>query len=119
MNWYISKVVYRIVCGNGNHTPQFDEQLRLIEAEDDLHAFQKARLLGEKEEDSFQNDKGKPVIWKFIDVQELFLLSELSDGTELYSQIKEEDSCENYIKGIHKRANTLLGKCLEKNTFIN
>lgn len=53
MNWYLSKLVYQIICDNGSHTPQFDEQLRLIHAEDDLHAFQKARLLGEREQDLF------------------------------------------------------------------
>src|ERR1051326_2143892 len=53
MNWYLAKIVYRIVCGDGNHTPQFDEQLRLIQASDELHAFQKARRLGEREQDHF------------------------------------------------------------------
>ena len=47
MKWFLAKLVFRIHCGNGNHTPQFDEQLRLIYAEDELHAFHKARLLGE------------------------------------------------------------------------
>ena len=32
MNWYLAKIVYRIICGQGNHTAQFDEQLRLIQA---------------------------------------------------------------------------------------
>ncbi|RYY10197.1 MAG: DUF4288 domain-containing protein, partial [Chitinophagaceae bacterium] len=27
MNWYLAKLIFRIVCGQGNHTPQFDEQL--------------------------------------------------------------------------------------------
>ena len=35
MNWFLAKIVYRIVCGKGEHTPQFDEQLRLIGAEDE------------------------------------------------------------------------------------
>ena len=47
MKWFLAKLVFLIHCGNGNHTPQFDEQLRLIYAEDELHAFHKARLLGE------------------------------------------------------------------------
>ena len=42
MNWYLSKIVYQIICDQGLHRPQFDEQLRLIYAEDDLHAFQSA-----------------------------------------------------------------------------
>ena len=31
MNWYLAKIVYRIICGDGNHTAQFDEQLRLVQ----------------------------------------------------------------------------------------
>jgi len=27
MNWYLAKLVFRIICGDGDHTPQFDEQL--------------------------------------------------------------------------------------------
>ena len=34
MNWYLSKLVFRIVCGDGQHRAQFDEQLRLIAAAD-------------------------------------------------------------------------------------
>ena len=32
MNWYLAKIVYRILCGEGEHTAQFDEQLRLVSA---------------------------------------------------------------------------------------
>lgn len=32
MNWYVAKLIFRITFGNGNHPPQFDEQLRLISA---------------------------------------------------------------------------------------
>ncbi len=119
MKWYLAKIVYRIICGDGTHTPQFDEQLRLIEAEDHLHAFQKARLLGEREEDNFLNDSHKPVLWKFIDVPELYTLSDLSDGVELYSGIKEDEYADNFITGVQKRANALYEKCLERNIFIN
>ncbi len=46
MNWYLSKIVYRIICGQGNHTPQFDEQLRLIQAESTQEAFEKIHCPG-------------------------------------------------------------------------
>jgi hypothetical protein len=29
MQWYLAKLVFQIICGDGNHRPQFDEQLRL------------------------------------------------------------------------------------------
>ena len=49
MNWYLAKINFQIICGNGHHKPQFDEQLRLIHAGDSLEAFYKARLVGESE----------------------------------------------------------------------
>ena len=108
MKWYLAKLVYRIICGEGNHKPQFDEQLRLIQAEDDLDAFQKARTTGQREEDIFLNNAQKLVHWKFIDVPELHPLSELTNGAELYSRICEEDDADSYIKITHKRAAHLL-----------
>lgn len=119
MKTFLAKLVYRIVCGEGGHTPQFDEQLRMITAEDDLHALHKARLLGEREEDSFFNNKEKPVLWKFLDVTEIHLINELADGVEVYSQIKEEESAEMYMQVVKKRAGMLYEACLEKNIFMN
>lgn len=119
MKWYLAKIVYRIVCGDGNHTAQFDEQLRLIEAEDDMHAFQKARIMGDKEEDNFLNDVQKPVQWKFVDVSELHSLDNLIDGIELYSKICEQDDGEAYIKSVNKRAKYLHENCLQTTFQMN
>lgn len=119
MKTYLAKITYRIICGNGNHTPQFDVQLRLIYADDDFHAFQKARLLGEREEDSFFNSKMKPVLWKFLDVTEIHPLTELADGVELYSQIREEEDALLYEKEVRKRALHLYETCLNKNILMN
>lgn len=116
MKWYLAKLVFRIICGEGNHTPQFDEQLRLLFAENEMHAFQKARILGDAEEDNFLNNEQKPVHWKFIDVSELHALDELIDGVEIYSRINEEDNADEYTKMVSRRANYLHEKCLE-NTF--
>lgn len=119
MKWYLAKLIYRIICGEGNHTPQFDEQLRLIHAEDDMHAFQKARITGEKEEDSFLNNQQKPVHWKFIDVSELHPLNDLIDGAELYSKIGEEEDAESYIRMINNRAKQLHEDCFQKTFLMN
>lgn len=119
MKWYLAKLVYRIICGEGRHTAQFDEQLRLIYAEDDLHAFQKARSMGHLEEDNFLNNIQKPVHWKFIDVSELHPLSELVDGAELYSKICEEDAAENYMRITKQRANYILEHSMHKCIPLN
>ncbi|MEO6670417.1 MAG: DUF4288 domain-containing protein [Ferruginibacter sp.] len=116
MKWYLAKLVFRIICANGDHKPQFDEQLRLVSAEDDLHAFHKARLMGETE-----NLDGITTLvkWKFIDVSELHTLSELTDGAELYSKVIEEDEPEKYISHIQKRASQLLQNGLHQFTGLN
>ena len=119
MKWYLAKMVYRIICGDGNHTPQFDEQLRLIEAEDDMHAFQKARIMGDAEEDTFLNNAQKPVLWKFIDVAELHILDSLTNGVELYSRIAEEKDAGAYIRSVKDRAKYRHETCLQKTFQMN
>jgi len=119
MNWYLTKIVYHIICGNGNHKPQFDEQLRLISAENNLHAFQKARLLGKKEEDCFLNKANKPVHWKFIDVSEIHRLDSLIDGAEMHSVIHEEEDAEEYIRITQKRAEYLLEDSMNQVAPLN
>jgi hypothetical protein len=104
MNWFLAKIIFRIVCGNGEHTPQFDMQLRLIQADDETEAFSKAHAFGEKEQVSFLNQQEQLVQWKFINVSELYKLSALIDGAELYSRVSEVDDADLYIGVIHKKA---------------
>lgn len=109
MNWYLTKIVYQIICGDGNHTAQFDEQLRLIAADNEHEAFNKAKQIGIMEQESFLNDKNNLVKWKFIDVCELYKLSELIDGAEMYSRIQEADDAGSYIEMIRRKADYLQG----------
>ena len=104
MNWYISKVVFKISAENTQHTPQFDEQLRLIAADSEEQAFLKARTIGISEEDSFLNDKKNKVKWEFINVAEIVPLKNLEDGMEIYSQIHETEEAKSYIHCIHQKA---------------
>jgi hypothetical protein len=114
MNWYLAKIVYRIICGNGKHTGQFDEQLRLIKANDKKEAFYKAKSIGKAEEEIFLNDKQELVQWKFINVSSLYKLGDLIDGAELYSRIEEKDDADEYIHTINKKADHILtGHSLE------
>lgn len=107
MNWYLVKIVFRIVCGDGEHVPQFDEQLRLIRANDKEDAFRKAQAVGKKEEETFLNRKEQLVQWQFINVSELYRLSELIDGAELYSRIEEKENAEAYIYTVNQKADNI------------
>jgi hypothetical protein len=114
MQWYLAKLVFRIICGTGDHTAQFDEQLRLIQAEDELHAFNKAQLTGEKEQSYFLHDASHPVHWKFINVTELHKLEEITDGAEVYSRIREDENGDNYQHTVHIKARYLSERCTEQ-----
>jgi len=104
MNWYLAKMIFQVICGEGLHTPQFDEQLRLIAADDEQMAFEKAKALGEIEQDSFYNKDKKLVQWKFIGVEDVYPLVEMIDGAELYSRIQEPEDPETYARTIHHKA---------------
>ncbi len=104
MNWYISKIVFRIATENPQEKFQFDEQLRLISADSTEEAFHKAKYIGIREEDTFMNDQNKAVRWEFINVSEVISLGSLQDGTEVYSQLHEPEEATRYIRTIHQRA---------------
>lgn len=104
MNWYISKIVFKISAENTQHKPQFDEQLRLIAAESEEEAFFKARTIGLSEEDSFLNDRNNRVKWEFINVSEIVALETLEDGIEIYSHIHETEEAKSYIRSVHQKA---------------
>lgn len=104
MNWYLAKIVFRIQCGDGHHTAQFDEQLRLFAAHDKQEALIKAQIAGTKGEETFFNQKYQLVQWQFINVSELYQLQELIDGAELYSRIEEREHADSYIQMVHGKA---------------
>lgn len=104
MKWYVAKIIFQIISGEGNHQPQFDEQLRLLSAEDEKAALEKACDLGRKNQDRFINNQQQTVQWLFIDVAELNQLNELADGTELYYAIHEEADADLYIKWAHHKS---------------
>jgi hypothetical protein len=107
MNWYLSKLVFRIICGDGDHNAQFDEQLRLIAAGTSEEAFLKSQQIGRQEQESFYNNRRQLVQWKFINTSELYRLHDLIDGTEVYSRIEERDDAGNYIHFVNQKANRI------------
>ena len=104
MKWYLAKIVYRILCGDGNHAAQFDEQLRLIAAAEEAEAFEKAAGIGRSEAETFYNNKQELVQWQFVNVSELYRLQHLIDGAEVYSRISEVDNAQTYIDFVHHKA---------------
>ena len=114
MKWFIAKMVYQIICGAGEHTPQFDEQLRVILAKNPEDAFIKAYEMGMSEQDSFLNQKNDWVRWKFINIADLYPINQLIDGAEIYSRIEEVDNADAYITFVHRRAEAIQEKHAEQ-----
>jgi hypothetical protein len=48
------------------------------------------------------------VRWQFTNVSEIYKISELIDGAEIYSRIEERDNAEAYIHVINQKAENLL-----------
>jgi hypothetical protein len=103
MKWYIVKIIFRIICGEGQHAVQFDKQLRLISAQNEKEAFEKAKITGAREEDSFLNSELKRVKWAFVGITELKEIKEFGDGLELYSVIEEADDAERTVQTIRQK----------------
>jgi hypothetical protein len=107
MNWYLAKIVFQIICGDGDHTAQFDEQLRLISGNSKEEAFRKAQAMGQSEQESFLNQKQQLVQWQFINVSELYKLNEQLEGAELFSRIEEREPASVYIETVHRKAENI------------
>ena len=118
MNWYITKIIYQIICGRGEHTAQVDEQLRLINASDEMEAYEKAKHIGTLEEDVFSNEKRELVQWKFIGVAELYKLSHLIDGAEVYSRITETDDADAYIQHVWRKEASIREKTTHQLLYL-
>ena len=103
MKWFVAKIIFRIYS-EGAKASQFDEHLRLIAAPDFDEAFLKARILGVSEEETLVTDRNRMLKWEFINVAELIPLTELKDGSEIYSSIHETSEGNNYINHVHQRA---------------
>lgn len=120
MKWYLAKLVFRIICGEGDHTPQFEDQLRIFYAKDEMHAFYKARKAGEEEpEIVVADDDLRTVTWIFIDVAELMELESFSDGLEIFSRTYEMENSDSFIEMIRENGKRLYENRADKPSLMN
>ena len=102
MTWYIAKIIFQIK-GEGMQRQQFDEHLRLIEAENFEDAFFIARMLGISFEETVINEEHGLVQWEFVNVAELRPFK-MKSGVELHSEVREMEEGSHYINYIHNQA---------------
>jgi hypothetical protein len=87
MNPYTEQIIYRIKC-ESIETEQYDEQWRLVFAENDRDALYKARVIAKKEEATFVDRHGRTITWELVAVKDLQEV-DLEHGTLLFSYVKE------------------------------
>ncbi|XZF14106.1 DUF4288 domain-containing protein [Chitinophagaceae bacterium MMS25-I14] len=87
MKTYTAQIIYKIEC-EGIATEQYEQQWRLVLAEDDENALREARKMAREEESTFVDRHGRTVFWKLLAVKELKEI-DLSNGCLLFSEIKE------------------------------
>lgn len=112
MKWYIAKLVFSIETTTAYASAQFDEQVRLIKANNATEAYFKIRRIGKTEEVSFSNTTSSRVQWQFIDVSEMICIGDITDGLEVYSNTVEVEEKNSYINAVLKKGMGIQAKNL-------
>lgn len=87
MNTYIVQILYKIkTIPQG--VEQYDEQWRVLFAENEREAISKAHEIAQKEEEQFVDRHGRPVSWELIGIKDLQPF-EIKDGSLVCSNVKE------------------------------
>ncbi|MCO4293767.1 DUF4288 domain-containing protein [Solitalea sp. MAHUQ-68] len=118
MEWFIAKLVYQIQSGEGKHQPQFDEQLRLIQAEDFSTALSKAKEVGVDQQSTFFNVNKELVSWRFVDIVALDKIHSVTDKSEVYSEIVEADSAAEYLNDLKIKARKVRRQLIQVEHYI-
>jgi Domain of unknown function (DUF4288) len=103
MNWYLTKMVYRIICGNGEHKAQYEEQIRIIAAPTAEAALEKGNIIALTEINQVK-ESGSLVKWQFVTITELYRLHNFIDGAEIFSQHREEENGDLFEQKLHRKA---------------
>lgn len=112
MNWYLTKLVFSIEAEKSGKKAQFDEQFRLVNAIDESDAYFKAKNLGKNLQSKFLTEQNETINWRFVDVSEVVLLTELKDGIEVYSSTVETEEKENFINSVLRKGMAIQSKNL-------
>jgi hypothetical protein len=107
MSYYLAKLCYEIICGDGSHTPQFEEQIRLLESVSRQEALVAAKEIGYQELLVWQYGNNTRVEWKFLGITELIRLPALAHGAELYQSHREIEYADGYRNFVKDKTNQL------------
>jgi hypothetical protein len=106
MNWFIVKMIFQIETED-NLYPQFDEQLRIIDAINEDLALEIAYQMGQMEQEEIKSHKDEVLKWKFIAVTEINNIGDIAHGKEIHYQITEPEEAANYLSFVKEKALSL------------
>ncbi len=89
MKAFTAQIIYRIEC-EGQPTDQYEEQWRLVYANNVEDALAEARDAGGKEESTFVDRQGRKMCWRMLAVKDLQPV-ELKNGGLLFSMVREAE----------------------------
>lgn len=89
MKSFTAQIVYRIEC-EGMPTDQYEEQWRLVYADNEDSALYEARKAGMSEEATFIDRHGRTICWRMLAVKDLQPI-ELKNGGLLFSMVREPE----------------------------
>jgi hypothetical protein len=118
LEWFLAKLVFQISVEGKDNTSQFEEQFRLIKADELKWAAEKASIIGKMEEINFLNKHHQMVSWKFIETVEVLHLEGIDDGMELYVQTEEPENVNSYIEIVKSKARRLSDKLKQHHRSI-
>lgn len=107
MKWFVVRYIYQIITGDGDHAPQFDEQLRLTMADNCDEALLKAERQADEFHQPFRNFKGDMVSWNFICVADLYEIQSPTDGAELASVLHEPEDVGAFLDHVNQHKSYL------------
>ncbi len=89
MRPFTAQIIYRIEC-EGLPTDQYEEQWRLVFADNETDAIAQARESGKKEESTFIDRQGRTMCWRMIAVKDLQPI-ELKNWGLLFSVVRDAE----------------------------
>ena len=104
MNNYLVTLIFQIQTENHKGKAQFDEQVKLVQAETLQAVWTKAALLGKSEEILFENSNQQKVSWTFIAVSDVFSLQHIRDGQPVFTHTHEAESAYHFINQIREKS---------------
>lgn len=101
---FIAKLIWQIKVNNNKLSSDFDEQLRIIKAENKETALIKALNLGQNNQETLLNKEGQNIHWEFVNVEFIKEIVSFDDGVEICAQTVNVLDANQYIQEINAKA---------------